>query len=204
MFTGIIADIGTVASIYKKGDWIVEITAPKMLKGMVLGASVACAGICLTVIEMMPKGFKVQLSTETVSVTTAKGWDVGTRINLERALCAGDELGGHIVTGHVDGLAKIIAITPEKDSLRFSFEVPDALAPFIASKGSVALDGISLTVNEVDGAQFGVNVIPFTQEKTTLGAAKAGDILNCEVDLMARYVARQLGHPHKQDSLACK
>lgn len=195
MFTGIIADIGVIKSIKKQGDWIVGIAAPSLLADMELGASVACAGMCLTVIEILPDSFKVQLSTETVAVTTAKNWAVGTKLNLERALRMGDELGGHIVTGHVDGLAEIISITPEQESLRFSFKIPDEFASFIASKGSVSLDGISLTVNEVDGSTFGVNIIPFTQEKTTIGAMKVGDLMNFEVDLMARYVARQLKLP---------
>ncbi len=192
MFTGIIADIGTIVGIEKQGDWIVEIKAPDLLSKMELGASVACAGMCLTVIEILSESFKVQLSNETVSVTSAKNWDVGSRINLERALCMGDELGGHIVTGHVDALAEIVAMEPEQDSMRFSFKVGDEFAPFVAQKGSVSLDGISLTVNEVDGSTFGVNIIPFTQEKTTIGSAKVGDVMNFEVDLMARYVSRQM------------
>ena len=160
-----------------------------------VGASIACSGCCLTAIEMgrLQDGrgtFAVEASAETLSKTTLGDWKVGTRVNLERALKMGDELGGHIVSGHVDGLAEIISITPEGDSKRFRFKVPDGIARFIAVKGSVTLDGTSLTVNEVEGNIFGVNIIPHTQAVTTWGHARAGDAVNVEIDMLARYVAR--------------
>ena len=162
-------------------------------KSIDIGASIACSGVCLTVIEKMhnpsPR-FAVEASAETLNVTTAKNWAVGTKLNLERALKMGDELGGHIVSGHVDGIAEIKSIEPDGDSLRFVFAAPEALAMFIASKGSVTLDGTSLTVNEVRGNNFGVNMIPHTQAVTTWGQSKSGDLINIEIDVLARYVAR--------------
>ena len=158
-----------------------------------IGASIACSGVCLTVIEKMQSPsprFAVEASAETLNVTTAKNWAVGTKLNLERALKMGDELGGHIVSGHVDGIAEIKSIESDGDSLRFVFAAPEALAMFIASKGSVTLDGTSLTVNEVRGNNFGVNMIPHTQAVTTWGESKSGDLINIEIDVLARYVAR--------------
>jgi len=192
MFTGIIQDVGTITSLDKQGDWIITIAAPRTLKDLLVGASVACSGVCLTVISISDTAFVVQTSQETRDKSSAGLWQVGSQLNLERALRVGDELGGHIVSGHVDGLAKVVARTPDKDSVRFVFEVPESFAHFLAPKGSVALDGISLTVNEVEGCRFGVNIIPHTQTATTLGACKVGDRLNFEIDTIARYVARML------------
>jgi len=191
MFTGIITDIGATE---RAGDLIAQIGCSYDVAKIDIGASIACDGCCLTVTELGQTGdqgwFKVSISAESLSKTTLDGWSEGTKINLERALKVGDELGGHIVSGHVDGLAEIISVTAEGDSTRYQFRVPDDLARFIAPKGSVALDGTSLTVNEVQGSIFGVNIIPHTQEVTTWGLAKTGDKLNLEIDTMARYVAR--------------
>ncbi|HAX90992.1 MAG TPA: riboflavin synthase [Rhodospirillaceae bacterium] len=193
MFTGIIQDIGTIAVIEKAGDWVITIAAsPALLGSLSLGASVACSGVCLTVIRFTDEDFTVQASGETLSKTTLGAWQVGTKINLERALRMGDELGGHMVSGHVDGIARVVSLTPEGDSLRFQFEIPAEFLSFLAPKGSITLDGISLTVNEVDGNIFGVNIIPHTQTATTLGEKKVVDTLNFEIDLIARYVGRML------------
>jgi riboflavin synthase len=193
MFTGIITDIGTIKEIDTSGDWIMTVAAQSMLTNLELGASVAHSGICLTVIKKSEDSFKVQLSAETLSKTTARKWSIGTRINLERALRMGDELGGHLVSGHVDGIAKLTECLPENDSLRLTFSLPESFASFVAPKGSIALDGVSLTVNEVDGPTFGINIIPYTQEHTTLGSLILGGEVNFEIDLMARYVARMIG-----------
>jgi len=158
-----------------------------------LGASIACSGVCLTVVAIAPGEFSVQASAETTACTTVGSWYEGTPINLEKPLRLGDELGGHLVSGHVDGVARIVERRPEAESVRFVFEVPAGLAPFIASKGSVALDGVSLTVNEVSGARFGVNIIPHTLACTNFGEAIPGQQMNLEIDLIARYVARLLG-----------
>lgn len=190
MFTGIITDIGTVRAIAKAGDTRFEITTTYDVAGVDMGASIACNGCCLTVIAKGPDWFAVQASGETLSKTTLGQWNKGARINLERALKLGDELGGHIVSGHVDGIGQIVAITPDGESRRFRIRVPLALARFIASKGSVAVDGTSLTVNEVDGVDFGVNIIPHTQAVTTWGDMKVGQAVNIEIDMLARYVAR--------------
>ena len=190
MFTGIITDIGKVRAIAKTGDTRFEITTAYDLGGVDIGASIACNGCCLTVVARGPDWFAVQASGETLSKTTLGQWNKGTRINLERALKLGDELGGHIVSGHVDGIGQIIAITPEGESRRFRIRAPLALARFIAPKGSVAIDGTSLTVNEVDGADFGVNIIPHTLAVTTWGDRKIGQAVNIEIDMLARYVAR--------------
>ncbi len=193
MFTGIISDVGTILEVTKMGDTRYVIETSYDTKGIDIGASIACSGVCLTVIEKMetpsPR-FAVEASAETLNVTTAKKWAVGTKLNLERALKMGDELGGHIVSGHVDGIAEIKSIEPDGDSLRFVFSAPEELAMFISSKGSVTLDGTSLTVNEVRGNNFGVNMIPHTQAVTTWGQSKSGDLINIEIDVLARYVAR--------------
>ena len=193
MFTGIISDVGTILEVTQMGDTRYVIETSYDPKGIDIGASIACSGVCLTVIERMetpsPR-FAVEASAETLNVTTAKKWAVGTKLNLERALKMGDELGGHIVSGHVDGIAEIKSIEPDGDSLRFVFAAPEELAMFIASKGSVTLDGTSLTVNEVRGNNFGVNMIPHTQAVTTWGQSKSGDLINIEIDVLARYVAR--------------
>lgn len=194
MFTGIITDIGTVRAVQKEGDTRFEIATAYDLATVNLGASIACNGCCLTVIGRGPDWFAIQASAETLSRTTLGDWTAGTRINLERALKIGDELGGHIVSGHVDGLGEIVSITPEGDSMRFRFRVPHEVARFIASKGSVAADGTSLTVNEVEGNIFGVNIIPHTQAVTTWGGMKPGQRVNIEIDMLARYVARLTGY----------
>jgi riboflavin synthase len=155
-----------------------------------MGASIASDGVCLTVIALGDDWYDVEISAETVSKTNLAAWREGKRVNLERALKVGDELGGHIVSGHVDGVAEIVGMKDEGDSTRISFKAPDDLAKFIAEKGSVTLNGTSLTVNEVDGATFGINVIPHTQQVTTWGDAKVGDLVNLEIDTLARYVAR--------------
>lgn len=190
MFTGIITDIGKVRAIAKAGDTRFEVATAYNMAGVDIGASIACNGCCLTVIAKGADWFAVQASGETLSKTSLGQWSKGTRINLERALKLGDELGGHIVSGHIDGLGQIIAITPEGESRRFRIRVPLSLARFIAPKGSVAIDGTSLTVNEVDGADFGVNIIPHTQAVTTWGDMKVGQAVNIEIDMLARYVAR--------------
>jgi len=194
MFTGIITDIGTVRALDKRGDTVVRIGCGYPAGSIEIGASIACDGVCLTVTDRGTDAagawFEVSASAETLSRTNLGGWAEGSRVNLERALKVGDELGGHIVSGHVDGLAEIVGMADEGDSTRFSFAAPDALARFIAPKGSVALNGTSLTVNEVAGATFGVNIIPHTKDVTTWGRAQVGDRVNLEIDTLARYVAR--------------
>jgi len=192
MFTGIVTDLGEVREIRRGGDMRLVIGTSYPTAELALGASVAHSGICLTVIETGKDWFAVQASQETIDKTTLGHWQVGQRLNLERALKVGDELGGHIVSGHVDGVAKLVGKRPEQESLRLTFEAPADLAKFVAPKGSVALDGVSLTVNEVDGRNFGVNIIPHTQTATTLGKLEAGDAVNMEIDMLARYVARIL------------
>lgn len=193
MFTGIITDIGHVLSLERSGDLTAKIATHYDTAGIDIGASIACDGVCLTVTalgETPEPWFSVDISAETVSKTNLGDWATGTRLNLERALKVGDELGGHIVSGHVDGVARVVSVTDEGDSTRVEFEVPQALARFIAPKGSVALNGTSLTVNEVKGTRFGVNFIPHTKTATTWGDVKAGDAVNLEIDTLARYVAR--------------
>jgi len=193
MFTGIISDLGVVRKLDQKGDLRARIGTSYDVAGIDLGASIACDGVCLTVVSMGTDGgnwFDVEISAESVGATNIGAWIVGRRLNLERALRLGDELGGHIVSGHVDGVAEIISMKDEGDSTRFVFRAPKALAKFIAPKGSVALNGTSLTVNAVDGCDFGVNIIPHTKEVTTWGDSAVGDKVNLEIDTMARYVAR--------------
>lgn len=190
MFTGIITDVGRVAALEKAGDLRARIETSYDTAGIDLGASIASDGVCLTVVGMGDGWYDVDISAETVSKTNLGAWGVGHKVNLERALKVGDELGGHIVSGHVDGVAKITAMTIEGDSTRVTFKAPSALARFIAPKGSVALNGTSLTVNEVDGDTFGVNLISHTKEVTNWGQAKVGDGVNLEIDTLARYVAR--------------
>jgi len=190
MFTGIITDIGSVRSVRKSGDLRIEIETSYDISTIDLGASIACNGVCLTVVEKTEKCFSVDVSAESVSLTNASIWSAGSLLNLERALKVGDELGGHIVAGHVDGMAEIIALYEEGDSTRVKLRAPDLLARFIAPKGSVALNGTSLTVNEVDGTEFGINFIPHTKASTTWGDAMVGDRVNLEIDTLARYVAR--------------
>jgi len=195
MFTGIITDIGEVLVVERRGDLRARIGTGYHAAGIDIGASIACDGVCLTVVAKGtdPRGwFDVEISAETVSKTNigAHGWAPGTRLNLERALKVGDELGGHIVSGHVDGVAEVVALRPEGGSVRVTFRAPPDLAGFIAPKGSVALNGTSLTVNEVAGTDFGVNFIPHTQQVTTWGGVAVGDRINLEIDTLARYVAR--------------
>lgn len=190
MFTGIITDIGTVRQLTQLGDLRARIATGYATSGIDIGASIACDGACLTVVALGDDWFDVDVSAETLSKTNLSRWAEGARINLERALKVGDELGGHIVSGHVDGLAEIISITDEGDSTRVTLRAPDDLARFIAPKGSVALNGTSLTVNEVAGADFGINFIPHTKQVTTWGDAAVGDPVNLEIDTLARYVAR--------------
>ena len=195
MFTGIVTDMGEVLSLRQEGDLRARIGTGYDVAGIDIGASIACEGVCLTVVDLgvTPRNwFEVQISAETVSKTNIgrNGWQVGRRINLERALKVGDELGGHIVSGHVDGVAEVVAVQPEGDSLRVRFRAPEELARFVAQKGSVALNGTSLTVNEVEGCEFGINFIPHTRAVTTWGNVALGDFVNLEVDTMARYVAR--------------
>jgi riboflavin synthase len=199
MFTGIVTDIGEITAVKpggQTGDRRFVVRTRHDMKPVPMGASIACSGCCLTVIEKGADWFAVEASGETLDKTHLGDWKEGSRINLEMSLKLGDELGGHLVYGHVDGVGKVAAMTPEGGSVRFVFEVPADLAPFIASKGSVAVDGISLTVNEVRGNRFGVNVISHTQAVTTLGQAKVGQRVNLEVDMLARYVQRLLEH-HK-------
>ncbi|MGR3714845.1 MAG: riboflavin synthase [Shimia sp.] len=190
MFTGIITDIGHVHALEKRGDLRARIGTSYDTSGIDLGASIASDGVCLTVVELGPDWYDVEISAETLSKTNVGEWVEGQRVNLERALKVGDELGGHIVSGHVDGVAELIAMHDEGDSTRFTFRAPENLAKFIAPKGSVALNGTSLTVNEVDGCDFGINIIPHTKEVTIWGQAKVGDAINLEIDTLARYVAR--------------
>ena len=192
MFTGLVTDVGRIRSIVGTGDCRIEIETAFPTAEIALGASIACSGVCLTAVELGDNWFAVDASEETWSKTTLGEWKDGRRLNLEKSLRIGDELGGHLVFGHVDGVAKVVERRPDGESIRFTIETPADLAPYIASKGSVALDGVSLTVNEVAGNQFGVNVIPHTAEVTTIGSLEAGDLLNLEVDMLARYVARQL------------
>ncbi|WRH64314.1 MAG: riboflavin synthase [Fuscovulum sp.] len=193
MFTGIVTDIGEVLETERRGDLRARIGTGYDVGGIDIGASIACDGVCLTVIALgrAPRGwFDVEISAESLSKTNLDTWAPGKRINLERALKVGDELGGHIVSGHIDGIAEVVRVTPEGDSKRVTMRAPHALAGFIAPKGSVALNGTSLTVNEVEGVDFGINFIPHTQKATTWGTVAVGDRVNLEVDTMARYVAR--------------
>ncbi|MBC7163463.1 MAG: riboflavin synthase [Roseovarius sp.] len=190
MFTGIITDIGRIISVERRGDMRARIATGHDTAGIEIGASIACDGACLTVVALGPDWFEVDISAETLARTNLGNWDEGRRVNLERALRVGDELGGHIVSGHVDGLAEVIARREEGDSTRLTLRAPGPLARFIAPKGSVTLNGTSLTVNEVEGDRFGVNLIPHTQAVTTWGTIAVGDRINLEIDTLARYVAR--------------
>jgi riboflavin synthase len=190
MFTGIVTDIGTVIAREQRGDTRFRIQTAYDTASIAIGASIACSGVCLTAVQTGPDWFAVDVSAETLSRTNLGRWAEGAKVNLERSLKVGDELGGHIVSGHVDGLAEVVEAKSEGDSLRLTFQVPGVLAGFVAEKGSVALDGVSLTVNQVDRERFGINLIPHTQAVTTLGGLKHGDKVNFEVDTLARYVAR--------------
>ena len=196
MFSGIITDVGHVRRLRRHPEEAggLEATIATAYDSALipLGASIACSGPCLTVVAVEPGAFSVQASAETLACSTLGDWAPGTPVNLERALRLGDELGGHIVSGHVDGVARLIDRRPEGESVRFVIKAPAALMPFIASKGSVALDGVSLTVNEVAADHFGVNIIPYTLAHTSLGEARPGQRMNLEIDPLARYVARLL------------
>ncbi|WP_037307657.1 riboflavin synthase [Ruegeria halocynthiae] len=190
MFTGIVTDIGTVTELDQQGDLRARIKTRYDTAGIEIGASIASDGVCLTVIALGGDWYDVQISAETVSKTNLNAWKVGKRVNLERALKVGDELGGHIVSGHVDGVAEVVALQDEGDSTRVTLRAPKELARFVAPKGSVALNGTSLTVNDVDGCDFGINFIPHTKEVTTWGDVSVGEQVNLEIDTLARYVAR--------------
>jgi riboflavin synthase len=197
MFTGIVTDVGTVRSAEQRGDLRLQIATGYDLETVDLGASIACSGVCLTVVDKGGDWFAVDVSGETLSRTVADMWREGARLNLERSLRLGDELGGHIVTGHVDAVAQVVGTCPEGDSTRVGISVPRGLGPMIAPKGSVALDGVSLTVNDVRDAEdgsthFSVNIIPHTAQQTTLGDIAGGRQLNVEVDVLARYIDRML------------
>ncbi|HEY1858113.1 riboflavin synthase [Acidocella sp.] len=197
MFTGLITGVGTVREVNPIGNgsdarFVIATPDNDVWDGAAkkLGASIACSGCCLTVVEAGPDWFAVEVSAETLSLTTLGNWQKGTRINLEGSLRLGDELGGHLVSGHVDGLAQVISATPENGSTRWVFELPASLAPFVAPKGSIAVNGVSLTVNEVEGQKFGVNIIPHTAQHTNFSSLTVGDMVHIEIDMLARYVAR--------------
>jgi len=190
MFTGIVTDIGEISRLERHGELKARIVTGYDTSTIDIGASIACDGICLTTVDTGSDFFDVEISVETVSRTTAGDWQSGRRINLERSLKVGDELGGHIVSGHVDGVATIVSLGEEDGSARVGLDAPDTLARFIAPKGSIALNGVSLTVNEVEGCRFGVNLIPHTRRVTTMGGIRTGDRVNLEIDTLARYVAR--------------
>jgi riboflavin synthase len=195
MFTGIITDIGTVTSVEQRGDLRMVITCNYDMDSVAIGASIACSGVCLTVVDKGEGWFAIDASAETISRTARGLWQNGARLNLERALKVGDELGGHIVTGHVDGIGKIIASDPVGDSWKVVISAPAALAPYIAAKGSITVDGISLTVNEIEDqsdqtAHFTLNIIPHTAEMTTLDSVHVGREVNLEIDVLARYLKR--------------
>lgn len=190
MFTGIITDVGSIIELEQQGDLRARIRTAYDTATIDMGASIASDGVCLTVVALGDDWYDVQISAETVSKTNLGDWAVGKRLNLERALKVGDELGGHIVSGHVDGVAEVVDIRDEGDSTRVTLRAPEALAKFIAPKGSVALNGTSLTVNEVAGCDFGINFIPHTKEVTTWGDVALGSRVNLEIDTLARYVAR--------------
>ena len=194
MFTGIVSDIGRIESVEQRGDTRVTIATAYDTSDVDLGASIACSGVCLTVVDKAPGRFVVDVSGETIARTAEGQWTEGRALNLERALKLGEELGGHIVTGHVDGVADVAEVSPDGDSRRVAFRIAGDLAPFLAQKGSVTIDGVSLTVNDVrdtgDGTHFSINLIPHTQSVTTLGALQPGQAVNIEIDVLARYLQR--------------
>ena len=197
MFTGIVTDVGRVKAIERRGDTHIAIATAYDTRGIDIGASIACSGPCLTVVEKGPGWFGVTVSAETLACTTLGGWKQDSPINLERSLKVGAELGGHIVTGHVDGVGEVVSLKSEGESTRIQFRVPQAIASYVAPKGAIAVEGVSLTVNEVedraDGTVFGVNIIPHTASHTTLGGLAVGSKVNIEIDVLARYVARLAG-----------
>ena len=195
MFTGIITDIGRIVGVEQRGDLRLRIGTRYDTASIDLGASIACSGVCLTVVDKGPDWFAVDVSAESLSRTAHGAWNEGASLNLERALRVGDELGGHIVTGHVDSIGEVVAVVPEGDSTRIEIEAPASIAPYIAAKGSITLDGVSLTVNQVDdlpggAVRFGINIIPHTQEMTNLGGIVPGRAVNLEIDVLARYLGR--------------
>lgn len=194
MFTGIITDIGTITGVEERGDLRVTVATGFDTTGIAMGASVACSGVCLTVVAKAAGSLSFDVSAETRRRTAAGMWQAGARLNLERALKVGDELGGHIVTGHIDAVGRISDIAPEGDSKRFTFQMPASVAPYVAPKGSICLNGVSLTVNEVSdddlGHWFTINLIPHTADWTTFGTAAVGDEVNIEIDVLARYLFR--------------
>ena len=198
MFTGIVSAIGTIRHSEMRGDLRLVIGCDYAMDGVAIGASIACSGCCLTVVDKGADWFAVDASAETLACTAPGMWDAGRRLNLERALKVGDELGGHIVTGHVDGVAHVLGICAEGESHRVGFALPPQLAPYVAAKGSITIDGVSLTVNDVkdegEGTHFSVNIIPHTWAVTTLGSLQASSRVNLEVDIIARYVERMM-HP---------
>jgi riboflavin synthase len=199
MFTGIITDIGTITDIIYNPDMVITVHTQYHHAGIAIGASIACNGICLTVIHKSDNHIKFCLSNETRNKTTAKDWFVGKPLNLERALKIGDELGGHLVTGHIDAVGNVLSITPDNGSLVIHISAPDDIMAFIAQKGSICCDGISLTVNHVDDTSFFVNIIPHTQQATNWQSLKIGDMINLEIDMVARYMARYLDVTNKND-----
>ena len=196
MFTGIVTDVGQVRAHEERGDLRLRIGCGYDMETVALGASISCSGVCLTVVDKGPDWFAVDVSAETRARTAPGLWEEGARLNLERALKIGDELGGHIVTGHVDGIGAVAAVEPVGDSLAVTIAAGSEIAPYIATKGSVCIDGVSLTVNSVeplaDGVRFGINLIPHTAQHTTLGDLRAGREVNIEIDLIARYLERML------------
>lgn len=194
MFTGIITDIGTITAVEERGDLRLTVATAYDTGGIAIGASVACSGVCLTVVGKTAGSLSFDVSAETRRATARQMWQTGARLNLERALKVGDELGGHIVTGHVDGVGRITDIAPEGDSKRFTFQMPASVAPYVAPKGSICLNGVSLTVNDVSdddlGHWFTINLIPHTADWTTFGTAAVGDEVNIEIDVLARYLFR--------------
>jgi riboflavin synthase len=192
MFTGIITDVGRIVAAEQRGDLRLRIACGYDMATVDLGASIACSGVCLTVVDRGHGWFDVDLSAETVSRTAPGRWEEGAALNLERSLRLGDELGGHIVTGHVDGIGAVVGKEAVGDSALVRIEAPPAIARYIAAKGSIAVDGVSLTVNAVDGAVFDLNIIPHTASQTTLGALAADGHVNIEIDILARYIGRML------------
>jgi riboflavin synthase len=192
MFTGIITDVGRIVSAERRGDLRLRVACGYDMATVDLGASIACSGVCLTVVDKGPDWFALDVSAETVARTAPNLWEEGRRLNLERALRLGEELGGHIVTGHVDGVGDVVAAEPVGDSVRLVIAAPAVLAPYIAPKGSIAIDGVSLTVNAVEGSRFELNIIPHTAAQTTLAGAAEGRRVNIEIDILARYIGRML------------
>ncbi|HEY0043100.1 MAG TPA: riboflavin synthase [Allosphingosinicella sp.] len=192
MFTGIITDVGRVSGVEERGDLRLRIACGYQMENVDLGASIACSGVCLTVVDKGPDWFAVDVSAETLSRTANGLWAEGAPLNLERSLKLGDELGGHIVTGHVDGIGHVVEAEPSGDSLKVTIEAPAEVAPYIAAKGSIALDGVSLTVNTVEGNRFTINLIPHTQQQTSFAQMPVGRPLNIEIDILARYIGRML------------